>query len=197
MMKRYVFSIFGSNASGKSTAVRQMISAAVAKEKSYIIGDRKVEAMESSDGRTTFIGNYKSSIDGVDRWIKSQQELFELAKKVFESRSEILIFESFIFGKSYKFNLAMQEYGKIIGFDYYPVLFYAGQRTIENRLKERNDRAFSAEKVNSAREASIRCFKRLKGVMGTQCLDTGKTPREGMGALLDGIIEEVTHENSL
>lgn len=136
---KYLIQLRGSNASGKSTAVRQFCQKFELKPAEVRVGGKCTSIM--TNGIYTVVGKYKpySSGEGCDAHVDDAAHLRATIFELLRSRKyDIVVFEGLIYSFTYKFATDVDRIAKLCGYKYKPALLRLPYDERLRRLFERN-----------------------------------------------------------
>ena len=136
---KYLIQLRGSNASGKSTAVRQFCQKFELKPAEVRVGGKCTSIMTNE--KYAVVGKYKpySGGEGCDAHVHDASQLKATIFELLRSRKyDIVVFEGFIYSATYKFATDVDRIAKLCGYKYKPALLRLPYDERLRRLFERN-----------------------------------------------------------
>ncbi len=185
-----ILQIRGANASGKTTIVRQFIEhngLALTFEK---VGETELPFYVSADRKIAVLGRYDKTTGGCDLFSGKAQVVSAIVYAARKLRAETIIFEGFIYGKSFAFGNGLNGLAKILGYEYIGISLH---RTIESAMRlllERNGgKSFSTENLLRSMKDVEASHQKLRAAgVKMRRVNTDAIPYEEMWKVLQGEI---------
>lgn len=170
-----VIQISGTNGTGKTTLIKSLI------QKSNFMRLQLPEGNEikywNYDGRIAIIGTYdNTNCCGVDKGTVRAESLFGAILFVIRQAPEVILFESVIYGSSYKFRKRVADTCLSFGIQYINVILFAKPEIIVKRICERTGRNADFDAIMQKGKQVISGGRKLhqEGVpvywLGTGCI---------------------------
>ena len=181
-----IINVRGSNASGKSTTVKQFLDG------------HPQEVLELNGNYVTFasdmnayvLGRYDCTSPGCDRY-KSFDEVFDqilfLIKK---KKPELIIYEGMLISKEFKRTYLLSRVAKLHGYEFYCIVLVRDFFNVIKLLEKRNNgKDYNSANVMRTYETVLSCSTRLKekGVNVIE-VDVDSYKENEMKNILEGVV---------
>ena len=180
----------GTNATGKTTAVRNLIQK----------GDFSVYSTNvygnnfpyTFDGQTLIGGRYDTrECGGLDGVIKDRNVLKEyIIKLIKQYQPKTFILDAVMYGTTFKFAYELNYVLKKMGYKYIGLTFAPPLDVSLIRLYQRNGgKEINVEHLQQKHIQSISAYKKLKACgIDVRLIDTSKIPKEQMHKIIEDVI---------
>lgn len=185
-----VIQIRGTNAVGKTTAVREFI-----KHGDFIIRDinvngKIIECHWEEERKIAIIGRYdKAATGGVDSCIQKKELLNNTIVKIIKTfKPDVLIFEGIMYGVTFEFAYKLVRVLKALHYDYVGLCFFPSLDVVFERLAQRNGgKEVDYMSIQGKWFSAQKAYEKLKANgINVKSIDNSKIPKE----LMYKIIEE-------
>ena len=185
-----VIQLRGTNATGKTTAIRQFIERNKFKVFSIRVGNRDIEYHWDDNLKIAILGRYDKAVTGgVDGYITNKDFLRDcIVKMVKMLKPEVLIFEGVVYGVTFKFAYELARVLKTIGCEYKGVCLLPPLDVVFDRLAQRNgDKPVDYMSVQNKWFSASRAYDKLvaNGIQ-VKLIDTSKIPKDSMYRIIEG-----------
>lgn len=185
---KYVIQLRGTNASGKSTAMRQYCAARGLKPTWLDTSPKRTKIM--SDGKISVLGWYQpySIAEGCDAALSGRAQLLSALEALFKRGQEVVAFEGMIYSNTYLLPTRVDRLAKKYGYKFIACFLACSYTTELQRLMNRNGgKDIDFDNFDMKFYTSRKSFGKLlqSGILCYE-VDTDRTPIDDMG----GVIEE-------
>lgn len=185
-----VIQLRGTNATGKTTTVRQFILRGRFTVKTITVRKTPVEYCWEEERRIAVIGRYDDrETGGVDGRITNKDLLRDTILRVIKAENpQYLIFEGVVYGVTFQFAYELYLVLKRMGWEYIGLCFIPPLEVAFERLAERNGgKPVDYMSVQNKWFTANSAYRRLleKGV-NVKAVDTSKIPKGEMYKLIEG-----------
>lgn len=178
--------IRGTNATGKTTAVRNLISEG--KFKIFSIKVRGKEYPYTYDGEIVVGGRYDTrECGGLDGVIKDKNVMKEYVIKLLkELKPKAFILDAVMYGVTFRFAYELNVVCESLGYHYIGLTFAPPLDVSLLRLYQRNGgKDINVEHLQQKHIQSVKAYKRLKACgVDVRLIDTSKVPKEHMHKII-------------
>lgn len=185
-----VIQLRGTNATGKTTTIRQFILRGHFTVKSITVRKTEIEYHWEEERKIAVIGRYDKAVSGgVDGSITNKDMLRDAILRIIRAeKPEYLLFEGVVYGVTFQFAYELNIVLKRLGYEYIGLCFMPPLEVAFERLAERNggkpvDYMSVQNKWFSANKAY---HKLLEYHVNVKAVDTSKIPKEEMYKLIEG-----------
>lgn len=179
-----VIQLRGTNATGKTTAIRQFIERGEFSVERIKIGLRDIEYHWEENRRIAVLGRYDKSITGgIDGYITDKRLLQDVILRLINRvHPETLLFEGIVYGVTFQFAYELSNLLKRIGYEYVGLCFIPPLDVVFERLSERNGgKQVDYMSVQNKWFTASRAYERLfKAGVKVKEIDTTKIQKESM-----------------
>lgn len=186
-----VIQLRGCNGSGKTTTVNQFIARNGLKPSSVDCCGRKWEIQTGKGIVILAKRGGDGNIRGLDGYVNSREELVQVVPAVLDiTKPEIMIFEGFIYGLSYKLGAEINQMAKSRGYKYIAVNLDIPPEVSLNRIYHRNGgKKINEERIWQKCAQAMRAYGKLKAAgIETRLFDTSKIPPNQMYRILEEVV---------
>lgn len=185
-----VIQIRGTNAVGKTTAVREFIKHGEFGIRDVKVDGKIIECHWEEKRRIAIIGRYDKAVTGgVDGCIQKKELLNNTIVKVIKTfRPNTLIFEGIMYGVTFEFAYKLVRVLKILHYDYVGICFFPSLDVVFDRLSQRNGgKEVDYMSIQNKWFSAQKAYEKLKTAgINVKSIDTSKIPKE----LMYKVIEE-------
>lgn len=183
-----ILQIRGANASGKTTIVRQFIEHNGLTLTFEKVGEADIPFYVSADRKIAVLGRYDKTTGGCDLFTGKAQVISAIVHAARKLHAETIIFEGFIYGKSFNFGSGLNGLAKILGYEYIGLSLH---RTIENAMKllsgRNGGKSFSIDNLIHSMKDVEKSYKKLRAAgVKMKHIDTDAIAYEDMYTVLQG-----------
>lgn len=184
-----VIQLRGTNATGKTTTIRQFIERGAFEVRSIRIGKRDIEYHWDNERRIAIIGRYDQAMSGgVDGYITDKNLLRDtIIRMLREIKPEALLFEGIVYGVTFQFAYELARVLKAIKCDYVGICFLPPLDVVFDRLAERNgNKEVDYMSVQSKWFTAERAYHKLRdNGINVKAIDTNKVPKAQMYRIIE------------
>ena len=187
-----VIQLRGTNATGKTTTIRQFIERGEFTVKSIRIGRRDIEYHWEEARRIAIVGRYDLAMSGgVDGYITNKDLLRDVIIRMIKViQPEVLLFEGIVYGVTFQFAYELARVLKQLKYDYIGLCFLPPLNIVFDRLAQRNGgKEVDYMSVQNKWFSAARAYEKLhKNGINVKAIDTTKIPKEQMYRLIEDLI---------
>ena len=184
-----VIQLRGTNATGKTTTVRQFIQRNNFVVNSIRVGYRDIEYHWDSQRKIAIIGRYDQAMSGgVDGYITDKDVLRDtIIRMVKNIKPNAVIFEGIVYGVTFQFAYELNKVLEKIGCDYVGICFLPPLDVVFDRLAVRNGgKEVDYMSVQNKWFTASRAYEKLKRAgVDVKAVDTTKIPKKQMYKLIE------------
>lgn len=184
-----VIQLRGTNATGKTTTVRQFIQNNNFVVKSIRVGCRDIEYHWDDGRKIAIIGRYDQAMSGgVDGYITSKDVLRDtIIRMVKNIKPNAVIFEGIVYGVTFQFAYELNKVLEKIGCDYVGICFLPPLEVVFDRLSIRNgNKPVDYMSVQNKWFTASRAYDKLKRYgVNVKLVDTSIIPKNLMYKLIE------------
>lgn len=184
-----VIHLRGTNASGKTSTVRQFIQHGHFTVKTIFVHRKEIEYHWDEGRKIAILGRYDQSVSGgVDGRITEKHVLADSIIRLIEiERPNDLIFEGVVYGVTYKFAYELSVVLRGMGYEYVGLCYSPPLEWCFDRLAERNgDKVVDYMSVQNKWFTAYRAYLKLrKNGVNVKEIDTSLIPKEKMWRLIE------------
>ena len=183
-----IIQVKGSNAVGKTTAIKQFIEKNKFIQSQIAVNNKNVFINHNIDYSICILGRYDVKNGGCDRFDGKKQIFDTIATLIKKYNTETIIFEGFIYGKSFSFAVEMEKFCKIINFKYISLFLYKEpNKALETIYKRNNGANINEQSFFSSYKTALNCMKKLRnnGFM-LKTYNTDNIKYEEMFTIIEG-----------
>lgn len=184
-----VIQLRGTNATGKTTTMRQFIERGSFEVRSIPVARREIEYHWDDSRRIAIIGRYDQAMSGgVDGYITNKDLLRDTIVKMLKVvKPEVLLFEGIVYGVTFDFAFCLARVLKQMDVQYLGLCFMPPLDVVFDRLAERNgDKPVDYMSVQNKWFTASRAYEKLRwnGVK-VKAIDTTKIPKDQMYKIIE------------
>lgn len=187
-----VVQLRGTNATGKTTTMRQFIEKGDFEVKSIFVGSRDIEYHWDNDRRIAIIGRYdKAMSGGVDGYITNKDFLRDtIIRMVRTIKPEVLLFEGVVYGVTFEFAFKLSRVLKTLNYDYIGLCLLPPLDVVFDRLAKRNgDKEVDYMSVQRKWFSASSAYEKLrKNGVTVKSIDTSTIPKDQMYKIIEDAI---------
>lgn len=184
-----VIQLRGTNATGKTTTVRQFINRGNFEVKSIFVGSRDIEYHWDEERKIAIIGRYDQRVSGgVDGYITNKDFLRDTIIRMLRLiKPEVLIFEGVMYGVTFEFAFNLIRALKALHCEYIGLCFMPPLDTVFDRLAKRNGgKEVDYMSVQNKWFTASRAYEKLrKNGINVKAINTAKVPEDSMYKILE------------
>lgn len=184
-----VIQLRGTNATGKTTAIRQFIEHGQFTIQSIEVEKAPIEYHWEERRRIAILGRYDTRVTGgIDGRITDKNLLkFAIIKMIKTVRPDVLLFEGIVYGVTYKFAYELARILRGLGADYTGICFMPPLEVVFMRLEQRNGgKVVNYMSVQNKWFTAQSAYKRLKqSGVNVKAIDTTKVPKADMYKIIE------------
>lgn len=184
-----VIQLRGTNATGKTTTLRQFMERGEFTVESIEVHGREIEYHWDDRRKIAILGRYDQAMSGgVDGYITDKDLLrdciIRMLKKI---KPEALLFEGIVYGVTFKFAYELSRLLNKIGCEYVGICFLPPLDVVFDRLALRNgDKPVDYMSVQNKWFTASRAYEKLKAVgVKVKEIDTTKVPKDSMYRIIE------------
>ena len=160
-----IIQLRGSNAVGKTTAVKEFVKAHKMIITTVDINGTTTHITHDIKKEIIVLGRYDVLNGGCDRFKNKRHVIETIVFLIKEYKPKVIIFEGFIYGKTFKMACDIEKLSKIYGYQYIPITLYRSPQKALELLYSRNGK----EKINEKTfyecyKSNLSSFKKIKAV---------------------------------
>lgn len=183
-----VIQLRGTNATGKTTAVRQFIAKGNFEVRDIAVNGEIIEYHYEPDRNIVILGRYYTRVSGgVDGSITNKNVLRNSIVKILRAiRPETFIFEGIVYGVTFKFGYELYRALKSLNYDYKAICLVPPLEVAFDRVAERNGgKPVDLLSIQRKWFSAARAAENLKqhGVP-VRIVDTSKIPKDAMWKII-------------
>lgn len=183
-----VIQLRGTNATGKTTTIRQFIERGNFTVETIRVGIRDIEYHWDSAKKIAIVGRYdKRMSGGVDGYIAEKKLLQNvILRMVTRIRPEVLLFEGIVYGVTFQFAYELSSLLKKLKCEYIGLCFLPPLDVVFDRLAERNGgKPVDYMSVQNKWFTARRSYEMLrKAGVEVREIDTSKIPKDKMWKII-------------
>ena len=187
-----VIQLRGTNATGKTTTIRQFIEHGNFTVQSIAIGRRAIEYHWDEERKIVIVGRYDRAVTGgIDGYITNKDLLNNVIIRMIKAiKPETLLFEGVVYGVTFKFAYELARILKSLGYEYIGLCFLPPLNVVFDRLAERNGgKEVDYMSVQSKWFSASSAYEKLyKNGINVKAIDTAKIPKDKMWRLIEDLI---------
>ena len=184
-----VIQLRGTNATGKTTAIRQFINHGTFSVKKISVGNRMIEYHWDANRRIAILGRYDQCMSGgVDGYITSKEVLGSAILRILKFiQPNVLLFEGIVYGVTFQFAYDLSKILGKIGCEYVGICLIPPLDVALERLNERNGgKPVDVLSVQNKWFTANRAYGRLKAAgINVKVIDTSSIPKADMWKIID------------
>lgn len=184
-----VIQLRGTNATGKTTAIRQFINRGTFSVKEIPVGGRLIEYHWNAERKIAILGRYDQCMSGgVDGYITSKELLGSSILRILRCvKPNALLFEGIVYGVTFQFAYELNSILKRMGCEYIGICFLPPLDVALERLKERNGgKAVDIDSVSSKWFTASKAYEKLKAAgVQVKAVDTSTIPKQDMWKVIE------------
>lgn len=187
-----VIQLRGTNATGKTTTLRQFMLRGHFVGKSIRVGGRDIDYHWEEERRIAILGRYNQAMcGGIDGYITDKDFLRDcIIRMVRQIKPDVLMFEGIVYGVTFQFAYELHRLLKKIGYEYIGICFSTPLDVTFDRLSKRNgDKPINYMSVQNKWFASNRAYEKLhRSGVNVKAVDTTKIPLDQMYKVIEDVI---------
>ena len=187
-----VIQLRGTNATGKTTTIRQFIEHGSFTVESITVAGRNIEYHWDDERKIAIIGRYDQAMSGgIDGYITNKNLLRDvIVRMIRQIRPEVLLFEGIVYGVTFQFAYELTRALKQLKYDYIGICFMPPLDVVFDRLAQRNGgKEVDYMSVQNKWFTASRAYEKLyKQGIDVKAIDTTKIPKESMWRIIEDII---------
>ena len=182
----------GTNATGKTTAVRQFVFRGGFCVREMPNAGRQIEYHWNEERRIAVLGRYdKRECGGIDGYIEYRDELLDIIAKMMRTiRPEVIIYEGIAMATTFKLAHDIAMLCKRTGYEFVAVCLEPPLEVAFERLAGRNGgRPVNYMKVQEKWFSAARANEKLEAAgLHVVRFDTSRIPKEDMWKIIEGVL---------
>lgn len=182
-----IIQVKGSNATGKTTTIRQFIENHNLRKEAVKVESEDVPIYANNEHTICILGDYEAKNGGCDRF-KGKKQIYSTIKYLIKSyNSKYIIFEGFIYGKSLSFAEEMLKFSRLYNYEYLSVFLFRKPQSALNLLYKRNgNNSINEKSFFSSYKMCLSCYKKSKErKMLVKAYDVDNIDLAKMGSILE------------
>ena len=183
-----VIQLRGTNATGKTTAVRQFIERGAFEVRDINVNGQVIEYHYEKARNIVILGRYDTRVSGgVDGMITNKNVLRNSIVKILRNvRPETFIFEGIVYGVTFKFAYELYRALKSLNYDYKAICLIPPLEVAFDRVAERNGgKPVDLLSIQSKWFSAARSAETLKQAgVPVKIIDTSKVPKTSMWQII-------------
>ena len=187
-----VIQLRGTNATGKTTTIRQFIERGNFTVRSIVISRRAIEYHWDEDRRIAIIGRYDQAMSGgVDGYITNKDLLRNVIIRMIKViKPETLLFEGIVYGVTFQFDYELARILKTLRYEYIGLCYMPPLDVVFDRLAQRNGgKEVDYMSVQNKWFTASRAYEKLyKNGINVKAIDTTKIPKDQMYRLIEDLL---------
>lgn len=187
-----VIQLRGTNAVGKTTAIRQFVNRGNFCVKSFVMNGIEVEYHKDDERGIVVLGRYDQNVTGgIDGRITNKNVLRDaILKALSVEKPNVLLFEGIVYGVTFKFAYELFKVLKLRGCDYLGVCLEPPLDVSFERLSERNGgKPIDAMSVQQKWFTAQRAYEMLKEAgVPVVFVDSSKIPKDKMYKIIEDVL---------
>lgn len=184
-----VIQLRGTNATGKTTTIRQFIERGTFEVRSIEVAKRDIEYHWDNERKIAIIGRYDQAMSGgVDGYITDKNLLRDTIIRMLRViKPNVLLFEGIVYGVTFKFAFELARVLKQIKCEYVGICFIPPLDVVFDRLALRNgDKEVDYMSVQNKWFTASRAYDKLRqNGINVKAIDTTKIPKEQMYKIIE------------
>lgn len=184
-----VIQLRGTNATGKTTAIRQFIERGHFRVDQIKVGARWIEYHWDPERRIAILGRYDKAVTGgVDGYITEKNQLLNSIMTIVNKvKPEALLFEGIVYGVTFQFAYELSRLLNKIGVEYTGICLLPSLNVVFERLAARNGgKAVDYMSVQAKWFSASRAYEKLrKAGVNAKAIDTTKIPKDQMYRIIE------------
>lgn len=184
-----VIQLRGTNATGKTTTLRQFMNRGHFAVKTIRVGTRDIEYHWDSERRIALLGRYDQAMSGgIDGYITDKDYLRDCVLRIMKVvKPEALLFEGVVYGVTFKFAYELARVLKTMGIEYIGLCFLPPLDIVFDRLAIRNGgKEVDYMSVQNKWFSASKAYDRLRACgINVKAIDTTKIPKESMYRIIE------------
>lgn len=185
-----VIQLRGTNATGKTTTIRQFIERGDFEVKSIPIANRDIEYHWDEARKIAVLGRYDLRVSGgIDGYITNKNLLRDVIIRILKVvKPEVLLFEGVMYGVTFDFTYKLTRALKMIHCDYVGIYYNPPLDVVFDRLAERNGgKEVNYMNVQGKWFTAARAYDKLRANgINVKAIDTTRIPKEQMYKIIEG-----------
>lgn len=185
-----VIQLRGTNATGKTTTIREFVERGNFVVRSFQYGKREVEYHYEKERKIVVLGRYDTRVSGgVDGYITNRDMLIHIIVKAIKLiRPDLLLFEGVVYGVTFQFAYDLVRVLKQFGYDYIGICLVPPLQVAIERLSIRNGgKPVDLISVQNKWFSTVRAYKKLKeSGVNVKVVDPTSIPKEHMYKIIEG-----------
>lgn len=184
-----VIQLRGTNATGKTSTIRQFIDKGDFVVKSINMGARDIDYHWDERRKICVVGRYDQAMSGgIDGYITNKDFLRDVIVRIVKSiKPEVLLFEGIVYGVTFKFAYELQRLLNRWGVEYIGICLNPPLNVVFDRLAIRNgDKPVDYMSVQNKWFTANRAYEKLKrSGVNVKTVDTSNIPKELMYKIIE------------
>lgn len=184
-----VIQLRGTNATGKTTTIRQFIERGDFEVKSVPVANRDIEYHWEETRRIAVIGRYDKAVTGgVDGYITNKELLRDVIIRMLKVvKPDVLLFEGVMYGVTFEFAYKLARVLKTLHCEYIGIYFNPPLDVVFDRLAERNGgKEVDYMSVQAKWFSAGRAYEKLKkNGINIKAIDTTRIPKDQMYKIIE------------
>lgn len=187
-----VIQLRGTNATGKTTAVRQFIERGAFEVRSIPVNGQEIEYHYDPGRGIAVLGRYDTRVSGgidgdITNKVVLRNSIVKLCRKI---QPKVLIFEGIVYGVTFKFAYELYQALKLLGYEYRAICFIPPLEVAFDRLAERNGgKPVDVLSVQNKWFTAARSAEKLKQAgIPVKIVDTSKVEKGDMWKIIQEAI---------
>lgn len=158
-----IIQIRGSNAVGKTTCIRSFILKNGLQIENILVGNIKTDITTDKHHKIIILGRYDVLNGGCDRYKNKYHIIDTILFLIKEYKPFYIIFEGFIYGKTFKFAMDLYKIAKLFNYEYVPIVLFRNPEKALELLYARNGEAKINEKTfYDCYKSSLSSYRKIK-----------------------------------
>lgn len=184
-----VIQLRGTNATGKTTTIRQFIERGAFEVKTIEIAKRQIEYHWDDERKIAILGRYDQRMSGgVDGYITDKNLLRDVIIRMLKQiKPEVLLFEGIVYGVTFQFAYELARVLKSLKVEYLGICMIPPLDVVFDRLAVRNgDKPVDYMSVQNKWFTASRAYEKLlKNGVPVKAIDTSKVPKAQMYRIIE------------
>lgn len=184
-----VIQLRGTNATGKTTAIRQFINRGTFSVKEIPVAGRQIEYHWDAGRRIAILGRYDQCMSGgIDGYITSKELLGSAILRIVKCiQPNALLFEGIVYGVTFQFAYDLNKALKRADADYVGICFIPPLDVALERLKDRNGgKPVDVGSVQNKWFTASRAYIKLKEAgVNVKVVDTSRIQKQEMWKIIE------------
>lgn len=184
-----VIQLRGTNATGKTTAIRQFLTRGKFCVCTINVQQREIEYHWDAERRIALLGRYDQAMSGgVDGYITDKNLLRSAIIRIVRTiKPNALLFEGIVYGVTFKFAYELSKALSLYGAEYVGICFTPPLDVVFDRLASRNGgKPVDYMSVQGKWFTASRAYDKLKASgINVKAIDTTKIPKDQMWRIIE------------